>query len=80
MDVYVTVSVDGAYGCSTSSGSTCTIPLSEGQHDVVARASDGRVIRQSLPNMVAGDAYKLCLFDENDADAVRECGNWVNGK
>ena len=37
---YVTVNVDGVYGCNTSAGSTCSIPVTVGDHDLHARRSD----------------------------------------
>ena len=37
---YVTVSVDGAYGCNTADHTTCTIPVTVGQHNIYAVRSD----------------------------------------
>jgi len=37
---YITVSVDGVYGCNTSTGSTCTIPVSSGSHQLRAVRHD----------------------------------------
>lgn len=37
---YITVSVDGLYGCNTSSGSTCTIPILAGKHSLRAVRHD----------------------------------------
>ena len=37
---YITVNVDGNYGCNTSSGPTCSIPVTVGDHDLDATRSD----------------------------------------
>lgn len=37
---YITVSVDGNYGCNTSSGSTCSIPVTTGSHKLRAVRHD----------------------------------------
>lgn len=41
----ITVSVDGGYGCNTSAGTTCSIPVTQGPHRLKAVRSDtGEVI------------------------------------
>ncbi|MGE5540304.1 MAG: tetratricopeptide repeat protein [Gemmatimonas sp.] len=40
---YVTVSVDGGYGCNTAGGTTCAIPVSRGHHDLRAVRTDNGV-------------------------------------
>lgn len=48
-DAYVTVSVDGAYGCNTAGGTTCMIPVTTGHHDLRAvRTDTGAVFTQSV--------------------------------
>ncbi len=37
---YITVNVDGSYGCHTSAGSTCSIPVTAGDHKLHAERSD----------------------------------------
>ncbi|MDE2227882.1 MAG: hypothetical protein KGL11_02425 [Alphaproteobacteria bacterium] len=37
---YVTVSVDGNYGCNTADRTTCTIPVATGRHKLRAVRSD----------------------------------------
>ena len=45
---YITVHVDDYYGCNTSSGSTCSIPVTVGDHELEARRHDtGDVITRS---------------------------------
>ena len=39
-DDYITVHVDDYYGCNTSSGSTCSIPVTVGDHELKARRHD----------------------------------------
>ena len=39
-DDYITVHVDDYYGCNTSSGSTCSIPVTVGDHELEARRHD----------------------------------------
>ncbi len=38
---YVTISVDGGYGCNTAGHTTCTIPVSVGYHNLSARTASG---------------------------------------
>jgi hypothetical protein len=42
-DEYVTVSVDGAYGCNTAGHTTCRIPVSAGVHNLRAQTANGQV-------------------------------------
>lgn len=37
---YITVNVDGNYGCNTSSGSTCSIPVTVDSHKLHAKRHD----------------------------------------
>ena len=54
-DSYVTVSVDGAYGCNTAASTTCTIPVSAGRHVLRAVRSDtGRSITTTVDIPVGG--------------------------
>ena len=44
---YVTVSVDGNYGCNTADHTTCTIPVSTGRHHLRAvRSDNGAVVEE----------------------------------
>ena len=38
---YVTVNVNGLYGCNTAPGTTCTIPLATGQHHIRGCKANG---------------------------------------
>lgn len=42
-DQYVTVSVDGGYGCNTAGHTTCTIPVAAGIHNLRAQTANGQV-------------------------------------
>ena len=37
---YLTVNVDGVYGCNTAAGSTCSIPVEPGNRELDALRSD----------------------------------------
>jgi len=37
---YITVNVDGSYGCNTAAGTTCSIPVSVGTHNLHAHRGD----------------------------------------
>lgn len=41
-DDYITVSVDGAYGCNTAGHTKCTIPVSPGMHALRAQQANGQ--------------------------------------
>ncbi|HVT55946.1 MAG TPA: hypothetical protein VHD34_07845 [Xanthobacteraceae bacterium] len=41
-DGYVTISVDGAYGCNTAGHTKCTIPVSPGMHALRAQQANGQ--------------------------------------
>ena len=46
-DVYITVNVDGSYGCNTAGHTTCTIQVSEGNHALTASDADGHSVTQN---------------------------------
>jgi hypothetical protein len=53
---YVTVSVDGSYGCNTAGGTTCSIPVSKGHHILRAvRTDTGASFTQSVD--IPGSGY-----------------------
>jgi hypothetical protein len=53
---YVTVSVDGSYGCNTAGGTTCSIPVTKGQHMLRAiRTDTGASFNQSVN--IPGNGY-----------------------
>ena len=61
-DSYVTVSVDGAYGCNTAGGTTCRIPVSAGRHAVRAvRTDTGRSISRTI-DVPVGGATRWTLY------------------
>ena len=43
---YVTISVDGGYGCNTAGHTTCTIPVAVGYHNLNARTAGGATTSQ----------------------------------
>ncbi len=58
---YVTVSVDGNYGCNTADGTYCLIPVSTGEHDVRAVFSDGEEISDRF--YVPDDGFTWTLYE-----------------
>lgn len=57
---YVTVSVDGNYGCNTADHTTCTIPVSTGRHHLRAvRNDNGAVIEEDDDIPDAGMTWTL---------------------
>lgn len=53
---YVTVNVDGVYGCSTAAGTTCTIPVTVGTHDLWAQRSDSGAVIETRAEIGADGA------------------------
>lgn len=49
---YITVSVDGLYGCNTSSGTTCVIPISAGSHQL-------RAVRHDTSNVCGPRSFDI---------------------
>lgn len=46
---YVTVNIDGNYGCNTADHTTCTIPVSSAAHDLRATRSDnGKSVPETM--------------------------------
>lgn len=41
---YIAVNVDGVYGCNTAAGTTCTMPVTVGTHDLWAQRSDSGAV------------------------------------
>ncbi len=41
-DDFVSVTVDGDFGCNTIAHGTCTVPVSQGTHHVVATSAGGQ--------------------------------------
>ncbi|MDE2165306.1 MAG: hypothetical protein KGJ66_03075 [Alphaproteobacteria bacterium] len=57
---YVTVSVDGNYGCNTADHTTCTIPVSTGRHHLRAvRNDNGAVVEEDDDIPDAGMTWTL---------------------
>ncbi len=48
-DGYITVSVDGAYGCNTAGHTRCTIPVSPGMHTLRAQTASGQSTSAQAP-------------------------------
>lgn len=71
-DSYVTISVDGAYGCNTAGHTTCTIPVSEGTHALKAVRSDNGS-STSLTATVPAAEYRWTLFNVTGGGASNAC-------
>ncbi|HUZ34304.1 MAG TPA: hypothetical protein VMV19_19710 [Xanthobacteraceae bacterium] len=57
---YVTVSVDGNYGCNTADHTTCTIPVSTGRHKLRAvRSDNGTAVEEADDIPDAGMTWTL---------------------
>lgn len=57
---YVTVSVDGGYGCNTAGGTTCTIPVTKGHHQLRAvRADTGAAFSEAVDVPAGGYTWPL---------------------
>jgi hypothetical protein len=57
---YVTVSVDGSYGCNTAGGTTCVIPVLKGHHILRAvRTDTGASFNQSVEIASGGLVWPL---------------------
>jgi len=57
---YVTVSIDGSYGCNTAGGTTCVIPVLKGQHILRAvRTDTGASFSQSVNITIGGLVWPL---------------------
>ena len=54
-DEYITVSVDGAYGCNTAGHTKCTIPVSPGMHALRAQTANGQSTSAQAP--IPPDGY-----------------------
>jgi len=53
---YITVSVDGNYGCNTAPKTTCTIPVTTGFHRLRAVATDSGAAVE-MPANISPDGY-----------------------
>ena len=60
---YVTVNVDGVYGCNTAAGTTCTIPVTVGIHDLWAQRSDSGAVIETRAE-VGADGATWTLTDQ----------------
>jgi len=75
----ITVNVDGIFGCNTSAGSQCTIPVADGSHKAIARAADpsyeGALQRDFI---ITNDTHRWCIFADDDPSAKSRCEAWTN--
>lgn len=60
---YVTVNVDGVYGCNTAGGTTCTIPITVGTHDLWAQRSDTGAVTETRAE-IGPDGATWTLTDQ----------------
>jgi hypothetical protein len=72
---YVTVNVDGVFGCNTADHTYCTIPISAGSHNAVASLANGMSASRTF-TVGEGQVMRWCLFmQSNQSDAVK-CQAW----
>lgn len=75
-DASVTVNVKGLlFGCNTSAGSQCTIPLSDGMHLAIAQTAYGTVT-ENVP--INNDTHKWCIYTDDDKNAFAKCQTWLS--
>jgi len=60
--VYITVNVDGVYGCNTAPDTQCTIPVSEGHHVLDASDASGNSLRQEAD--IGPDGYTWTITSQ----------------
>lgn len=60
---YVTVNVDGVYGCNTAAGTACTIPVTVGIHDLWAQRSDSGAVVETRAE-IGADGATWTLTDQ----------------
>jgi hypothetical protein len=75
-DSAVTVNVNGVYGCNTSSGTRCSIPLADGAYVAVARNVDGQTALQNV--VINNSTHKWCLFWRGNQKESAQCQKWVD--
>lgn len=61
-DNYVTVSVDGAYGCNTAGFTTCTIPVEVGPHNLYAVKTENGATFE-LDVYIGADGYRWIIVE-----------------
>jgi hypothetical protein len=60
---YITVSVDGNYGCNTAPHTTCTIPVTTGFHRLRAVATDSGAVVE-MPANISPDGYTWTIVGQ----------------
>ena len=60
--VYLTLSINGLYGCNTAPGTTCTVPWAAGSYQLRACASDGRCIHQPV-TLGSGETFTWTIYE-----------------
>jgi hypothetical protein len=60
--VYLTLSINGLYGCNTAPGTTCTVPWAAGSYQLSACASDGRCIYQPI-TLESGGTWTWTIYE-----------------
>ena len=63
---YLTVNVDGVYGCNTSAGSTCSIPVTVGSHDLHAHRSDTGDTRTCTSKYIGANTWTWTPWPTNN--------------
>ena len=76
-DAYVTVNVDGVFGCNTSAGSQCTIPVADGDHIGRAQTAYGVINREIL---IDNNTIRWCIYTTDDPASEARCIAWRNGQ
>jgi hypothetical protein len=61
-DNYITVSVDGAYGCNTAGFTTCTIPVEVGPHNLYAVKTENGAMFE-LDVFIDADGYRWIIAE-----------------
>lgn len=75
-DNAVTVNVNGVYGCNTSAGTQCSIPLADGAYVAVARNVHGQTAMQNV--VINNDSRRWCLFSRGSQAEQARCQQWMN--
>jgi len=83
---YITVNVDGSYGCNTAENTVCSILLAPGVHTAVAEMAQramGPTLRTSTTFALAsGEEKRWCVLlggPGSDPSAPDRCRRWAAG-
>jgi len=59
LDEAVTVNVDGNYGCNTAPATTCSIPVSAGDHTLKASTASGKTFHKDASVPASGYTWTI---------------------